>query len=163
MKFFALGLSIFVVILGAWASRKYQLTTVPKQYEEILSQNEEVEESATPTPTPEVTPEPSQSPTNPPDTTAEFSISGFIYPRAVVKSQSSTILMLESSDDTDKITDWYKEKIQNLGANVKSFVVTRANDKVLNKLVGSNSSLEVAVEISKDSGVSLAQISVSFK
>ena len=163
MKFFALGLSIFLVVLGAWASRKYQLTTAPRQHEEVLSQSEEAEGSITSTPTPEITPAPSQSPTLVPNKTSKSSISDFIYPDAVVKSQTQTTLILESSDDTDKITDWYKDKIEKLGANVKSFVVTRANDKILNKLAGAGNGFEINIEISKDPGDPLAQISLSLK
>ena len=160
MKFIALSLSIFLVILGAYASRRYQLSTINKVNEQVLSVSEETSQTNTPTPTSLSNEEPTQSisPTQVPSN--EFLVSSFIYPGAKVVTQTQTTLSLESSDDTDIITNWYKDKIKGMGANVKSFVVTRANDKVLNKLVGANSDVEVAVEISKDPGSSVAKISV---
>jgi hypothetical protein len=92
----------------------------------------------------------------PTKTDGSFNISNFIYPGSSVQNRSD-------SDDTDAITEWYKNKIKSLGVNVKSFVTTKANDKVLNKLVGANSELEISVEISKDQGVSVARITVSLK
>ncbi len=47
--------------------------------------------------------------------------------------------------------------------NVKTFVTTKANDKVLNKLVGADADKELRVEISKDPGDSLVKISVTIK
>lgn len=161
MKFVALTISIFLVILGAYASRRYQTDTMQGMAQEVLS--EQKEEGQSPTSTPRVTthPETSQSPPGTlPASTPQTTISIFIYPGATIKTQTQTTLTLESSDDTDKITDWYKDKIKNMGANVKSFINTRANDKVMNKLVGANSELEVSVEISRDPGSSIVKISV---
>src|SRR3972149_3728440 len=163
MKFFALGLSIFLVILGAYASRKYQVSSRAPAKKEVLSESKEEDkedkiETATITPNPTSSPAPTTAPTS----TDKSLITNFVYPGAAVKSQTSSTLTLESTDHTDKITDWYKSKIESLGVNVKSFVATRANDKVLNKLAGAGKGLEINVEISKDAGSFLATISVNF-
>jgi hypothetical protein len=68
---------------------------------------------------------------------------------------------MESTEDTDKITDWYKSKIEDLGMNVKSFVTTKANDKILNKLSAADGVREINIEISKDSELSAVKISVA--
>jgi len=161
MKFIALSLSIFLVIVGAYASRRYQLSTINKESEEVLSVSEETDQTPTPSPTPIPTQEQVASASITPVPQNQLSVSGFLYPGSKVLVQTQTTLSLESFDDTDVITDWYKDKIKGIGANVKSFVITRANDKVLNKLVGANSLVEVSVEISKDSGSSVAKILVS--
>ena len=161
MKFIVLSLSIFLVIVGAYASRRYQLSTINKESEEVLSVSEETDQTPTPSPTPVPTQEQVASASITPPPQNQLSVSGFLYPGSKVLVQTQTTLNLENFDDTDVITDWYKDKIKGIGANVKSFVITRANDKVLNKLVGANSLVEVSVEISKDSGSSVAKILVS--
>jgi len=163
MKFIVLSLSIFLLIVGAYASRRYQVTSINKVNEEVLSVSEETNQTPTPSSTPVHSQEPVGSASITPMPQNQLSVSGFLYPGSKVVAQTQTTLSLESSDNTDVITDWYKDKIKGIGANVKSFVVTRANDKVLNKLVGANSSVEVSVEISKDPGSTLAKILVSVK
>lgn len=83
-----------------------------------------------------------------------------IYSDSIKTKQENSNLELESLDDTQKITDWYKEKIRGMGMNAKSFVQTKANGKVLNKLVGSNGKKEIRVEISKENNQSTVKISV---
>lgn len=83
------------------------------------------------------------------------------YPNSSNLSLSRNSLTAQSSDDPAVITDWYKAKISALSLSAKSFVNTKANDKVLNKLVGSNGQLEVAVEISRENSQSPTQIKVS--
>ena len=90
-----------------------------------------------------------------------LALDDFKYSGASITSQSNHSLELTSSDDPDKITDWYKEKIRSLGFNSKSFVTTKSNDNVENKLVGSNGDLEIAVEIKKAAGSGIAVIKVN--
>lgn len=163
MRNIALVVSIFLFVLGVWVSRKYQLETVGPQNQEVLSSQEE-EKTFTPTPTTAVplstiTDSPTPFPTSSPYT----EINNFIYPGSKVIIRNSTRLMLESYENSDNITEWYKNKIENMGMNVKSFVTTRANDKVLNKLSGADGRKEINVEISKDQDSPLVKISVSFE
>jgi hypothetical protein len=81
----------------------------------------------------------------------------FIYPGATNKWNGN----YESGDDPDTITNWYKEKIISTGMNVKTFVTTKTNGNVLNKLAGANSSLSVLVEIEKKEGESITKIIIS--
>lgn len=74
-------------------------------------------------------------------------ISYFKYPNAKSLSSSENKLALESGDDSKVITDWYKERINSKGMNVKSFVSTSANDNIENKLVAANSDFKVSVTI----------------
>ena len=127
----------------------------------------------TPTATPEViseedffeeekeikkTPKPSLTPTNGP--TSEILISEFQYPGANVISSSSTSLVLRSGDDPEKITDWYKEKIEARKMGAISFISNNVNDNISNKLVGEEDGQRVSVDITKDSGASETEIEV---
>lgn len=56
----------------------------------------------------------------------------------------------------------YKDKIRSTGTNIKTFVVTKANDNFLNKLVGANADEEVSVEIEQKAGDSKVFVEVVF-
>jgi len=83
------------------------------------------------------------------------------YPNSRIISSTSHSMSLESSDNSDSITNWYKDKINSLGMNVKTYVTTSTNDKVLNKLVGADGNKEIKIEISKENTDSLVSISVT--
>lgn len=76
----------------------------------------------------------------------------FVYPGATVTAESDSSLTMESSDDAQTITDWYKDKIKELGMTTKSFVQTKTNDNVLNALAAAKSDEEIKVTITKNSG-----------
>jgi hypothetical protein len=122
--------------------------------------------SSTYTPVPP-TKNPTQKPTNTPapnnPSNATVSISRFRYPNATVTSSSDTRLELTSSDSPTSITDWYKNSINSIGMNTKSFVTTNTNGKVLNKLVGAGNGSEIRVEITKESSDSTVKIIVELK
>jgi hypothetical protein len=88
-------------------------------------------------------------------------LSEYFYPGAKVVSQDSLHLDLVSSDDSDNITDWYKEVIRNEGMSVKTFVKTKTNGNVDNDLVGVNSSIKVSVKIMKKNDETTSHISVT--
>jgi hypothetical protein len=162
MKSLALGLSIFLVLVGAYASRKYQLTTSQEDKSDVLSTSQEARsEEVTPTEFPTQAPSSTQTPKPSSTTSVSSSSVNFKYPGAHTIQESQTVLVMESTEDTDKITDWYKSKIEDLGMNVKSFVTTKANDKILNKLSAADGVREINIEISKDSELSAVKISVA--
>ena len=115
----------------------------------------------TTTPTPIPTNIPSTPTPTAPNQNTSTSIDSYIYPGASVISNSGNQLTLTSAADTDAITDWYKDKIISSGANVRSFVKTKTNNNVLNKLVGDNGEIEISVEIIKNSGDQVATIKVN--
>jgi hypothetical protein len=88
-------------------------------------------------------------------------ISYYNYPNSEIISSSSTRLVLRSKDDTDAITDWYKNKIIERGMGVRNSVKTKANNEVLNKLAGTSSSEKVEIEITKSSDETTATIEVT--
>ncbi|KKR81155.1 MAG: hypothetical protein UU73_C0003G0277 [Candidatus Daviesbacteria bacterium GW2011_GWA1_41_61] len=81
---------------------------------------------------------------------SDSNISGLKYPnsRNIINDQNQQAFI--SFDDPQVITDWYKEKIKALGMNTTSFVQTKTNGDVLNKLVGSRGQQKVEVEIIKN-------------
>ncbi len=88
------------------------------------------------------------------------SIDNFIYSNASINSKSPSAASLESSDSPSAITDWYKNKLNSLGFNATSFVMTNSNNNVLNKLVVAKNGQEVRVEIKKDASVNKTTINI---
>lgn len=128
---------------------------LPRQ-KEVLSEDSHSEENneASSTQAPAV-----ESP-SPTESQAGSEILAYRYPGAETLSSSENSLNLKSFDDIGAITNWYKAKIESENLNVESFVETSANDKVLNQLVGADGQKEIKVEIKKESGTSLVEISV---
>ena len=159
MHIVTLIVAIVVVITGVYFSQRNSETTesITQETHEVLSEEAEFK---TPTSSPTDKPEPTTVPTSPPPASSS-NILDFKYPNSQIISSSSNSLSLESNDNSDSITEWYKDKIHSLGMNVKTFVTTKANDKILNKLVGSDENKEISVEISKESMASSVIISVT--
>ena len=134
-----------------------------------ISEDTEKPETPEPAETPESaeTPEPQPEADRPLDeaetSTNPGELSSYFYTGATKTGETSNSLNLESSDNPQKITDWYKEKIRGSGMNVKSFVQTSTNGEILNKLAGANSELEVNIEISKAADESQVQIKVTLE
>lgn len=142
-----IAILIIAVILvggGIFVRNKIAVESPPEE-EVVLG-----ESLATSTPT--IPPAPTQSsPTNPGD---------FLYPGATIGSQSDSSMTLTSTDDPQTITDWYKNKIKELGMSTRSFVQTKTNDNVHNVLAAAKKSDEVKVTITKNAGESLVSIVV---
>lgn len=102
---------------------------------------------ATPTPTPTSSPTVNES---------------LVYPNAIVIISSDDLLM-ESTDDPDVISEWYKNKIKSMGFNVKSFVATKTNGNVENVFVGAKSGSEIRVTITKNAEELKTRIVVAIK
>jgi hypothetical protein len=66
-----------------------------------------------------------------------------------------------SSDEPDKITEWYKLKINSDGFNVKSFIKTNSNNKILNKLSGAKNNQNISIEITREPNTNVVNITVS--
>lgn len=128
-------------------------------------------ETPTPTPTEEPTVTPGQSeegraPTITPRVTQSEEKNSapetvWVYPNSVKVGSNDGRVVLQSSDNSKAITDWYKNRINSLGMNATSFIQTSTNDTVLNSLVGSDGQREVKVEISRNAGDSVTKITVT--
>ena len=66
----------------------------------------------------------------------------------------------ESTDNPETITNWYKNKIKDLGFKTTSSVETNTNGDILNKLASNNNSKEIRIEISKDNNQSVTRINI---
>ena len=169
-----IALVCVLLVLGAVVTKQRNLIKVnsitpsdKKVVQEVLSEEDEKEDdvkdeeeiikvSLTPIPTKIPTLKPTVS------VNSSFNISDFIYPNSQAIDQKDGEVKLKSGDGSDKITNWYKEKIKSLGMSVNTFVVTKANDKVLNKLVGAGSNREVRITIEKGEGASEVIITISY-
>jgi len=159
--------AVVLVITGVFISKISKKEIQTSETSQVLSVEEEIkEEEVTPTtgshqtdtPIPTKTPIPSSTNTPKP---ASANLSSFQYPNSQVVSSGENSLILNSIDNADTITDWYKEKIKGEGMSVTSFVTTKTNDNVLNKLVGADGEREIRVEITKEAGSSTVKISVT--
>lgn len=163
MSIIATFIAVIIVVVGIFFSQRNrsdfnQSTSTSK----VISESEE--QLKPPSPTNVEEDKSSEIPTitkAPTPALSQNKVSDYRYPNSQTISSSSDSLLLNSTDDTDLITNWYKEKIKNEGANVKTFVTTKTNDNVLNKLVGADGEKEIRVEISKEAGESLVKISVT--
>lgn len=178
MKIFAVIIASLVLIFGIAYSRMQKVVGFKKE-EIVLSAetNEELADEGVKKDTNDknafsytqektITSMPSFAPTQTPSVTKSSDINtaldNFIYPGSEMVSSNDSSLQLRSSSDVDNITDWYKEKIRSLNMNVKSFVTTKTNDNVLNKLVGANGNSEISVEVKKEPKNNYSEISVSY-
>ena len=122
--------------------------------------------TSTPIQTPIPTPTPISIPTSIPSTStpipsSQINMSSFVYPGSIILNQSGDEMTLQSTDDPQAITNWYKEKITGMGMNAKSFVQTNTNGNVLNKLIGAKAGFKVKIQIEKNSSGNITAIKVS--
>lgn len=83
-----------------------------------------------------------------------------VYPGSQVISESSEEVVLESTDDTTQITNWYKDLIKSNDMNAVSFVTTNTNGNYLNKLAGADSTKKIEVEIERKEGQNVTKIKI---
>ena len=119
--------------------------------------------SATPSPTPADTAPAIKNPT--PTATQNQNSSStdmnfYKYPNSQTEESGGNRLVLNSSDDPNKITEWYIEKLKNQNMKLNSFVKTKTNNNVLNKLISSNGTIKVSITISKKNSDTNAKIAV---
>lgn len=76
-------------------------------------------------------------------------IETFIYPGSSIINKDSNKLELSSNHEPDKITDWYEVKIRNLGYTTKTFVKTKTNGDVNNRLIGEKTEHQIEIKITK--------------
>lgn len=126
----------------------------PRQEEPIVSDPLLEEPLTTSTPEPVETPGP---------VLAEVSYySDYVYPGSEIKLQSEDKLELTSYDNSDDVTDWYKDLIKEKGFNTKSFVTTKVNGQVTNELEASNGEEHVEIKINKKASEDIVYISIRF-
>lgn len=169
-KYFVMSLLTLFVLIGIVMLKKNQ----PHQ-----NQSPQVLSVSTPQPEGSPFPSPSPSPENSPylskesqppapsspspspalnTNNANQGINEFKYPGAKVISEDSGNLTLESPDQPGPITDWYKQKISSKNMNTTSFIVTSQNNSVSNKLVASNSNLQVKIDIERSENDPVAKV-----
>ncbi|RJQ36929.1 hypothetical protein C4559_04330 [Candidatus Microgenomates bacterium] len=76
-------------------------------------------------------------------------MSAFIYPNSKLIDFEENLLTLKSSDSTEAITNWYKNKIKADKMSIETFIKTKTNNNVSNKLVGTNQNKQITVDIKK--------------
>jgi flagellar capping protein FliD len=121
-------------------------------------------ESPTPTPTESIVESPTPTPiasTSSPTPSAAIKPTASASPSPKPEVTNDWVYPGSLTDSTDTITDWYKNKIESMGYNVKSFVKTSANDVVKNVLSAAKLGEEIKVQITKNPGDSVAKIEVT--
>lgn len=141
---YVIAILLLIVVVGAISQQKAE--------KKVLTTDEEVPQ-ATSTPTP--LPKPTTANNN-------SSFSEFQYPNSTVVSQNGNSITLESSDDPNIITPWYKERISAMGMNATAFSQTSVNGNISNKLAGAGNGKKIEVSITKSSGDSKTTIQITF-
>lgn len=116
------------------------------------------QEKSVPTemPSPTVSPTITTTPTPIQSGQAATDLEYFRYP-----GSSGSTTNMTSTDDADKITNWYKEKIKSEGFKSTAFAVTKTNGNILTKLAGSKQNVKIQVEITKGANDASTKISIS--
>ncbi|MFH1186843.1 MAG: hypothetical protein V1697_01570 [Candidatus Levyibacteriota bacterium] len=161
LKILLILLVLFILFSKSSVLRQDEKTFAPK----ILTPTPVLEEK---TPTPIPTKIPIQTNTiieNTPTFTSEVKqVQGisntWVYPNSQQLSNSGNAINLQSYDDVGQITNWYKERIREIGMNAVSFVSTSTNGNVLNKLSGADEHQEIGIEITKQASSQLVEIRV---
>jgi len=91
----------------------------------------------------------------------QASYEAYVYPGSQTVSAIDNAIVLTSDNNPDDVTNWYKAKIKSQGMAVTSFVTTKTNNTVLNKLVGDDGNKKVEVEIKKNANDALVTITLS--
>ena len=166
MHLITIVIAVVILVVGVYVGKNqnFENSNISRQ-EKVLSEEDKIPENLeepTITPTSDISSEADRLITTPSVQDGQVrERNAYKYPNSTIMTSSDTSLTLQSHDSTDTITDWYKERIKSEGLNVKTFVNTRANDKVLNKLVAADSNKEISVEINKEPGSSVVEISVT--
>lgn len=153
MKIILIAAAIFVAIVSVINAERASEALL---FEAPLTSSSTPASSAAPsmtpvptaTPTSTFTPSPTPLPSGSASNKNSNNFSDWVYPGSVVISQDGE-LMMNSSDPTDKITDWYKTKISSNGYSTRNFVKTSANDVVKNVIQAVDARESVSVEITK--------------
>lgn len=91
---------------------------------------------------------------------APVSLKEYVYPNSRELKSNSKGFVLESSDSAQLITDWYKNKINSLEFNARSFTQTNTNGEILNKISAAKPGENLEVTIKKDQTTSKVKITV---
>lgn len=87
-------------------------------------------------------------------------IEEYAYPNASNLESSDDSLKFNTSDSAQEVTDWYKNKINSLNFNAKSFTQTSSNGVTLNKITAARPGENIDVTIKKDQTTSNVQVTV---
>ena len=90
----------------------------------------------------------------------EFTLKKFIYPGAEITKQSPNNILFQTSSDIVVVTNWYEEKVSELGFSATSVIRTNTNGQVLNKIAAANSEYEIVIEIQNQQGVTSVKIDI---
>lgn len=79
----------------------------------------------------------------------ELKLGDFRYPDAEVISFKGNSFLLKSSDEVEKITGWYKDRISIKKMGINNFIQTNTNGNYSNLLQAANNNENIKVEIEK--------------
>lgn len=158
MTHFRLLLVLIIILLSIILAQRLNTKNVATTTNSVLEEQEDevIETTSEPTQSPIPLNSYSENVTN-------DELEAFIYPNATRQSVSQSTVILQSTDDISTITDWYEDKIKDMGLQTKTFVRTNSNGTVLNRLVGSRSSYELSVELRKNADSPQSTITLTIK
>ena len=74
------------------------------------------------------------------------------YPGSGILAEATNSARLESLDDSETITTWYKDKINAMGFTSKSFITANTNGNIENKFMATRDNQQLYIEVKKPNG-----------
>lgn len=135
------------------------------QFANKASEQKTKKDIAKESPKPTISTSPSPSPVNnffeeTPEIT-NLADNSYVYPNSRVLSSTDNNFELQTNDDPEIVTNWYKEKVNSQEFSARSAVSTKTNGNVLNK-ISAKGLIKIEVEIRKALDASHTTISVKF-
>ena len=155
---------LLVILIGLIALASFVQKGINKNENKNLENNSPADISQTPIPSPTEKPTPAVIKENPTpivtenQNSSQADINFYKYPNSQTEESGGNRLVLNSSDDPNKITEWYIEKLKSQNLSVNSFVKTNTNKNVLNKLISSNGATKISIAISKKNSENTTRI-----
>jgi|GEM_PF-4634704 len=85
-----------------------------------------------------------------------MSNSMWVYPNSSLVGEG----VYESGDSPDKITQWYRKKIDLYGYDTRNFIKTSSNDDVKNVIAATKGNQKIDIEISKSGDSEFTRIEI---
>ena len=155
----AFVVSVIIIVAVALGNNQDLSVRPSPKPSDVLPQQESA--TLTPTQSPEVSSSPTPEVYKEEEKQNVLINSAWIYPSAMIITNSKSAISLLVEGDVNTITDWYKQRIEDTNMNVKTFVKTNTNGKVINELVRARAGEEIRVEINQNPGEKV-KIEVSF-
>lgn len=162
MNYLLLAAAIIALTLGMDPSLNAQTNSPEEDASHLEISVPEVTKTLPSIPTVESVSSPFPSPSPPVNipSPSPNNLNNFRYPNASVAGPDSRTLILETNDSPVAVTNWYRNQLNNLHMNIRTYIQTSVNGNVSNKLTTSDGESSIEIDITKDAESSTTRISI---